>query len=87
MNVPKKVTDFIVLEEGNIGRKAATVTGAALAASVLSTVLAQTVLAWDHCDAHSDYYEPCCHDQGAHSDCYGCAKHVNSHADRFGEPC
>ena len=47
MNVPKKVTDFIVLEEGNIGRKAATVTGAALAASVLSTVLAQTVLAWD----------------------------------------
>ncbi len=56
MNVPKKVTDFIKLDAGNIGRKAAVVTGAALAASVLGAVLtAPQAGAYDHCDCHADH--------------------------------
>ncbi len=39
MKISKKVTDFITLEEGNIGRKAAVVTGALLASSVLGLAL------------------------------------------------
>jgi hypothetical protein len=56
MDASKKVTDFIKLETGNIGRKSAAVTGAALAASVLGTVLLkpQTAEADPHQDAHSD---------------------------------
>jgi hypothetical protein len=63
MNVPKKVTDFIRLDAGNIGRKSAVVTGAALAASVLGTVLmSQTAEAYEHCDcqAHSNYWYTTC---------------------------
>jgi len=66
----RKVTDFIRLEEGNIGRKAAVVTGALLASTVLGAVLASTVEA--HCnfhyDTHSDHYN--------HSDS-GHAEHEN----------
>jgi hypothetical protein len=66
MNVSKKVTDFIVLDEGNIGRKAVTVTGATLAASVLGVVL-QTSVAHaclcahidDHTNTHQDGYDDC----------------------------
>lgn len=55
MNVPKKVTDFIVLDEGSIGRKAATVTGAALAASMLGTVLQASIAEAALCDwVHTD---------------------------------
>ncbi len=57
MNVPKKVTDFIVLEEGNIGRKAAVVTGAALTASVLGMVLTASVAeACVHDNIHNNYH-------------------------------
>jgi len=54
MKVPKKVTDFIKLDAGNIGRRSAVVTGAALAASVLGTVLMrpQEIQAYPHCDCH-----------------------------------
>ena len=54
MNVPKKVTDFIKLDTGNIGRKSAVMTGAALATGVLGSVLAapQQVEAYPHCDCH-----------------------------------
>jgi hypothetical protein len=52
----RKVTDFIRLEEGNIGRKSAVVTGALLASAVLSGVLASTSEAAEghshHCDEH-----------------------------------
>ncbi len=56
MKPGKKVTDFIVLDEGNIGRKAAVMTGATLAASVLGTVLMapQEAQAYPHCDCHSN---------------------------------
>jgi hypothetical protein len=80
MNVPKKVTDFIVLEEASISRKAAVVTGAALAASVLGTVLtAQTARAWEHED-HSNH---CNHDQGHgdhadHTNCFNGNCHGDS---------
>jgi hypothetical protein len=56
MNVSKKVTDFIVLDEGNIGRKAAVVTGAALASSVLGAVLmTQTAEAVCHDDVNMHF--------------------------------
>ncbi len=62
MNVNKKITDFIKLEDGNIGRKAATVTGALLASTVLGAVLVSPVQAsWCHCDTsvpHSHGYFP-----------------------------
>jgi hypothetical protein len=66
MKLDKKVTDFIKLEEGNIGRKSAVVTGAVLASSVLGTVLANvaTVRAWDHCDVHCNHYQY--HGNGIH---------------------
>jgi len=59
MNVPKKVTDFIRLDAGNIGRKSAVVTGAALAASVLGTVLMapQEAQAYPHCDCHGHHQD------------------------------
>jgi hypothetical protein len=53
MKLNRKVTNFIRLEEGNIGRKAAVVTGALLASSVLGAVLTSTVEA-DHCNVHTD---------------------------------
>ena len=56
MNINKKVTDFINLEDGNIGRKSAVVTGALLATSVLGGVLATPAeAAWCHCNySHYD---------------------------------
>jgi hypothetical protein len=39
MKLGKKVTDFIRLEEGSIGRKSAMVTGALLASGVLGMML------------------------------------------------
>jgi hypothetical protein len=65
----KKVTDFIRLEEGNIGRKAAAVTGALLASSVLGGVLASVVdtriaeayvdgiYCDEHLQDHTNYYD------------------------------
>jgi hypothetical protein len=65
MSMKKKVADFIRLEEGNIGKHAATVTGALLASTVLGAVLTQPV-----------YALPCCHDQSyPHQD-----SHYNSHS-------
>lgn len=52
MSMKKKVTDFIRVEKGNIGKQAAIVTGALLASSVLGTVLTQQASAM-----------PCCHDE------------------------
>lgn len=75
MNVPKKVTDFIKLDAGNIGRKSAVVTGAALAASVLGMVLTtpQAVEAGPHCDCHVD------HANHVPNECCYC--HCNTHWD------
>ncbi len=56
MDIAKKITDFIRLEDGNIGQKAAVTTGALLATSVLGAVLlAPTATAGNHCDGHSNY--------------------------------
>lgn len=57
MKVNKKVTDFIKLEDGNIGRKAAVVTGALLASTVLGSVLSVQV-AEAHCNGHQNYWMP-----------------------------
>jgi hypothetical protein len=67
MKINKKVTDFISLEDGNIGRRSAVVTGALLATSVLGGVLTTPAeAAWCHCDIphsnHSNHYNtsgPC----------------------------
>lgn len=58
MRISKKVTDFIKLEDGNIGRKAAVVTGALLASTVLGAVLTSTAEAgWCHCNlAHQEWH-------------------------------
>lgn len=57
MNISKKLTDFIALEDGNIGRRSAVVTGALLASSVLGGVLATPAEAsFCHCDLpHYNY--------------------------------
>jgi hypothetical protein len=67
MNANKKITDFIKLEDGNIGRKAATVTGALLASTVLGAVLVSTAEASWHCNYHDHGYFP----WGQHRDCHG----------------
>jgi len=63
MKLKKKVTDFIKLEEGNIGHKAAVTTGAILASTVLGALLASPVQAGTPChcnyDAHSNWYSTC----------------------------
>jgi len=79
MKLDKKVTDFIKLEEGNIGRKSAVVTGAVLASTVLGAVLTSPAEAGLHCDyqAHNDYWYSTCNGScwlhhnaydGAHTD-------------------
>jgi hypothetical protein len=75
MNASTKVSDFIKLDTGNIGRKSAVVTGAALAASVLGAVLIapQEVQAYPHCDCHAH-----------HQNTYhlgGICDYVNQHTD------
>lgn len=79
----KKVTDFIKLENGNIGRKAAVMTGAALAASVLGALLTSPVEA-GHCNidcGHSNYWYSTC---GG-----GCWMHQNAscHINNPSGPC
>jgi hypothetical protein len=70
MKLGKKVTDFIRLEEGNIGRKAAVVTGALLASGVLGTVLtAKVAEAIPDCDPGETHV----HD----------LPHVNTHQDHY----
>jgi len=54
MGLKKKVADFIRLEEGNIGRQAAVVTGALLASTTIGAVLTSPVMA-DHCNGHYDH--------------------------------
>lgn len=76
MQVNRKVADFIKLEDGNIGRKAAVVTGALLASTVLGAVLTVQV-AEAHCDGW--HWENCHSDTPQHSDGYGC--HNNWHYD------
>jgi hypothetical protein len=73
MDAQKKVTDFIKLEEGNIGRKSAVVTGAVLASTVIGAVLTQSAKAGDHCDGHDDHLDGCCewHLNGWHTNCIG----------------
>jgi hypothetical protein len=80
MKLSRKVTDFIRLEEGNIGRKAAIVTGALLTSSVLGAVLISTVEAV-HCDMHMDdqwhsNYAPHTNHYNGHSNH---SDHSNSH--------
>jgi hypothetical protein len=67
----RKVTDFIKLEEGNIGRKSAVVTGALLASSVLGSILTRPALA----------EPPCCHND--HTD----TPHVDTHYNRVPPAC
>ena len=43
MKLSRKVTDFIRLEEGNIGRRSAVVTGALLASTLLGATLTAQV--------------------------------------------
>ena len=72
MSMKKKVADFIRLEEGNIGKHAATVTGALLASTVLGTVLTQPALAL-----------PCCHDDhynATHQNSHSNVPHSNLHS-------
>jgi hypothetical protein len=82
MKLSRKVTDFIRLEEGNIGRKSAVVTGALLASSVLGTVLIATVSTaegyYDHCDEHMN-------NPGPHTNYYD--SHSDRHWDGSGIPC
>jgi hypothetical protein len=68
MKLSRKVTNFIRLEEGNIGRKSAVVTGALLASSVLGGVLASAV---DTRIAE------------AYLDGIYCDEHLNSHIDHY----
>lgn len=76
MKLNKKVTDFIRLEEGNIGRKAAVVTGALLTSGVLSTVLTTQVAQAGDCppayyhDEYYPHYNVAHQDVPAHSDYY-----------------
>jgi hypothetical protein len=57
VKVSRKVTDFIVLEEGNIGHKSAVVTGALLASSVLGLVLtAQVTEAQCWTNIHNNHF-------------------------------
>lgn len=59
MKLDKKITDFILLEEGSIGHKAAVSMGALLATGVLGAVLASPAdAATCHCDvpAHYQYH-------------------------------
>ncbi len=76
MKLNRKVTDFIRLEEGNIGRRSAVVTGALLASTVLGGVLASISEAknpswYDEChiNDHSDF--------SPHTDHYN--GHTNTH--------
>jgi hypothetical protein len=71
MNIKKKVTDFIRVEKGNIGKQAAIVTGALLASSVLGTVLTQQASAMPCC--HEEHYDVPAHDNHIHY------PHSNSH--------
>lgn len=78
MKLGKRVTDFIRLEEGNIGRKSAVVTGALLASSVLGTVLASMTPTaeayYDHCEIHTNYVP--------HTDHYNThSEHYDGHGD------
>ncbi len=54
----RKVTDFIRLEEGNIGRKAAVVTGSLLASTLLGAVLTTQIAEAGGCDEpfHNEHY-------------------------------
>jgi hypothetical protein len=77
----KKVTDFITLEDGNIGRKAAMVTGALLTSTVLGAVLVSEVQAeycHDHACFHVDYWYSTCNGAcNMHHNDY-CGEHYNS---------
>ncbi len=53
MNIGKKIIDFIVLEDGNIGSKAAVTTGSLLASAVLGVIFTAPAEAYDHCDCCS----------------------------------
>lgn len=77
----RKVTDFIKLEDGNIGRKAAVVTGALLASTVLGSVLTMPVVAQGHCDEYHSW--PCHSNTPIHSDGYNCHDywHINHYQD------
>lgn len=70
MKVDKKVTDFIKLEDGNIGRKAAVVTGALLASTVVGAVLTVQV-AEAHCDANY-HTDGVAHSNTSHVDIENC---------------
>ena len=95
MDIKKKIIDFIVLEDNNVGRKAVITTGVLRASTVLASVLAPTAIAeagcqWGpHCNFHTDSCWLYNHvDQGGwfgtpHTNqtfCYGFA-HTNDHMD------
>jgi|GEM_PF-1147855 len=55
MKLNKKITDFITLEDGSIGHKAAMTTGALLASALTSVLLVSTAEASTcHCNYHED---------------------------------
>lgn len=89
----RKITDFIRLEDGNIGRKAAVVTGALLASTVLGAVLTSEAQAAYpmHCNVHGNTWVgdwKLCHSHD-HGDyvCYQtCICDFNTHENWCGFP-
>jgi hypothetical protein len=70
MSIKKKVTDFVRLEQGSIGKKAAMVTGAAMVAGVLAAAVnVGEAKASPMACAHTNY--------DVHSDSL-CSSHINA---------
>lgn len=69
MKTNKRITDFIILEDGNIGHKAAMAAGAILASTVLASLFAPAAEAHCNLNHHVDSVVPC---PG-----YSCAIHTN----------
>lgn len=83
MRASRRITDFIVLEDGNIGHKAAIAAGAILASTVLASLFAPVAEAHCNIDHHDDWYDPC-HYNGHGNYCW---IHTNNnwHQDNAGQ--
>ncbi len=82
MNLSRKLTDFILLEDGRIGQKAALFTGTMLASATLGAVLVQTVHAANcHCNHHDNWCPGC-----TNCDYWMEGTHTDAHDNRSG-PC
>lgn len=75
----KKVTDFIKLEDGNVGRKSALVTGALLTSTLLGVMLASPASAGEHCDRW--HWNHCHSNSPMYTDGYGCHSHYHENWD------